>query len=98
MAMVQIERDTENVETLVEAVFSALHMNPNGPVLVRSMEARAESRLSAGSRVRFSSVVNNECFVLVYWAGYSWRINAEITHDFGSFCIWDVVSIWRSDD
>ena len=98
MAMVQIEQHEDTkTETLIQAVFSALH-RPHGPCLVRSMEAYAESRLSAGSRVRFSDVYNGQRFIIAHYAGFDWRINAEIAHDFQDFRIWDLVSIWRSDD
>jgi len=98
MAMVQIEQhDDTKTETLIQAVFEALH-RPHGPALVRSMEAYAESRLCPGSRVRFSDVYDGQRFIIAHYAGYDWRINAEIAHDFQDFRIWDLVSIWRSDD
>jgi len=91
------QHDDNHVEALVEAVFSALHMNPAGPVLVRSMEAQAESQLGSGTQICFSDIHNGERFVLAHYAGFIWRINVKITLNFHTFSIWDVVSIWRSE-
>jgi hypothetical protein len=102
MAMVEIQTDERGMwcelgETLTDAVFSGLYLNPMAPVLVRTMETQVESRLRPGTRIRISDAHNGKRFVLAHYAGYSWKINLGswsadgLTH-------WEIESMYRSDD
>ena len=104
MAMVHLITDARGMwdtegETLVEAIFSGLYLNPTAPALVRSMESHAESRLRPGSRIRFSSVHNGKCFVVARFAGRDWRVNlASRWEEEDGLTHWTIESIFRSDD